>query len=96
MNDEQLRRSLQSIGMACFVRYFPQFSDKSMGNEDLIELLMRKENYMESGCITRVTQARRIIASERALDALLIVESSARVPGEVSMAASRLALNLQR
>ena len=96
MNDEQLERSLQSIGKACFVRYFLRFSDEPMSNEDLIELLMRKENYMESGCITRVTQARRIIASERGVDALLIVASSARVPGEVSTAASRLALNLQR
>ncbi len=96
MNNEQLRRSLQSIGMACFVRYFPQFSDEAMSNENLIELLMRNENYMESGCITRVTQARRIIASGRAVDALLIVAGSARVPSEVSAAASRLALNLQR
>lgn len=96
MNDEQLRRSLQSIGMACFVRYFQQFSDESMNNEDLIELLMRTENYMESGCRTRVTQARRIIASERALDALQIVASSGRVPDEVSTTASSLARNLQR
>lgn len=96
MNSEQLRRSLQTIGMACFVKYFQQFSDESMSKEDLIELLRRNENYMETGCIPRVTQARRIIASERAVDALLIVASSARVPGEVSTAASRLALNLQR
>jgi hypothetical protein len=64
--------------------------------EDLIELLMRQENYMKSGCITRVTQARRIIASERAVDALLIVASSVRVSDEVSKEASRLASNLQR
>ena len=96
MNDKQLLRSLQSIGKACFVRYFPQFSDKSMNNEDLIELLMRQENYVESGCITRVTQARRIIASERAVDALLIVASSVKVSDEVSTEASRLARNLQR
>jgi hypothetical protein len=82
--------------MACFVRYFPQFSDETMSKEDLIELLMRNENYMESGCKTRVTQARRIIASERAVDALLVVASSARVPSEVSTAAMRHALNLQR
>ncbi len=67
-----------------------------MSNEDLIELLMQEENYVESGCITRVTQARRIIASGRAVDALLIVAGSARVPGEVSTAASQLALNLQQ
>lgn len=96
MNNEQLKRSLQSIGMACFVKYFPQFSDASMSNEDLIELLIRRERYMESGCKTRVTQSRRIIASGRAVDALLIVASSARVPGDLSTAARRLALSLQR
>ena len=96
MTDEQLRRSLQSIGMACFVKYFPQFSDETMSNEDLIELLMREENYMESGCTTRVTQARRIIARERAVDALLIVASSIRVSDEVSTEARRLASNLQQ
>ena len=78
MNDEQLLRSLQSIGKACFVRYFLQFSDNNMSKADLIELLMRQNNYVESGCITRVTKARRIIASERAVDALLIVASSVR------------------
>ena len=83
MNDTQLIRSLQSIGKACFVRYFPLFSDNNLRNDELIELLMRQENYVESGCITRVTQARRIIASERAVDALLIVASSVRVSDEV-------------
>ena len=96
MNDEQLLRSLQSIGKACFVMHFTQFSDKSLSNEDLIELLMREENYVESGCRTRVTQARRIIAGKRAVDALLIVASSVRVSDEVSTEASRLARNLQR
>jgi len=96
MNDEQLLRSLQSIGKACFVKYFPQFSDMVLRNEDLIELLMRQENYVKSGCITRVTQARRIIASKRAVDALLIVASSVKVSDEVSQEASRLASNLQR
>jgi len=96
MNEEQLKRSLQSIGMACFVKYFPQLSDTSMSNEDLIELLMREEKYMESGCRTRVTQSRRIIANRRAKDALLIVASSARVPDDISTAAGKLAHSFQR
>jgi propanediol dehydratase large subunit len=96
MNDEQLLRSLQSIGKACFVKYFPQFNDTSLSNEDLIELLMRQERYVEGGCITRVTQARKIIVNERAVDALRIVASSVRVSDEVSAEASRLAHNLQR
>lgn len=96
MNDAQLRRSLQSIGKACFVRYFPQFSDNSLSNADLIELLMRQEDYLETGCITRVIQARRILANERAVDALLIVASSVRVSEGVTTEASRLARSLQR
>ena len=96
MNDEQLKRSLQSIGMACFVQYFPQFSDASISNEDLIELLFREKKYMESGCRTRVSQSRRIIANGRAKDALLIVASSDRVPNDVSTAAGKLAHSLQR
>jgi hypothetical protein len=67
-----------------------------MSNEDLIELLMREENYMESGCRTRVSQSRRLITNGRAKDALLIVANSARVPGEISTAARRLAHSLQR
>ena len=96
MNDEQLLRSLQSIGKACFVRYFPKFSDQYLSNEDLIVFLMRQENYAESGCRTRVTQARRIITNGRAADALRIVESSTRVSEEVSTEAHRLANKLQQ
>lgn len=96
MNDEQLLRSLQSIGKACFVKYFPQFSDNFLSNTDLIELLMRQEHYEEAGCITRVAQARRIIVNERAVDALRIVASSVRVSDEVLAEASRLVHNLQR
>lgn len=77
MNDKQLDRSLQSIGMACFVSYFPQFSDESISNEELIRMLMREKNYKESGCRTRVSQSRRIIARGKAQDALL---RGARVP----------------
>ena len=93
MNDEQLRRSLNSIGKACFVKYFTQFSDQFLNRKDLIQLLMRQENYVKSCCITRVSQARRIIASERALDALLVVASSVRVSNKVSTQARRLARN---
>jgi len=96
MNDAQLERSLRSIGMACFVKYFSKFSDVSMSNNDLIALLKREENYVESGCRTRVTQSRRIIANGRAQDALLLVASAARVPDEISAAAGKLAHSLQR
>lgn len=96
MTNKQLTRSLQSIGMACFVEYFPRFSDLNTSNEHLIQILMREKNYKESGCRTRVTQSRRIIANGRAKDALLIVASSARVPNDISTVAGELAHSLQR
>ena len=96
MTNEQLTRSLRSIGMACFVEYFPRFSDLNISNEHLIQILMREQKYKESGCRTRVSQSRRIIANGRAKDALLIVASSDRVSSDVSAAAGKLAHSLQR
>ncbi len=41
MTDDQLDRSLRSIGKGCFVVYFCQFADPSLSNSDVIEMLMR-------------------------------------------------------
>ena len=30
MNDQQLERNLQSVGMACFVKYFDEFANPSL------------------------------------------------------------------
>lgn len=95
MNNEQLERSINSIGKGCFVKYFEEFSNMSISKEDLIERLMKTEGYKESGSTTRVSQARRIINAGRAKDALLIIASSNRVPASVSKLASELALNVQ-
>ena len=94
MNDDQLVRSLQSIGKACFVEYFEMFANSSISNEDLIDILMKKENYMESGAKTRVSQSRRIINSGRAKDALKIVSSSNKIPYPISTKARELASSL--
>jgi len=45
MNDEQLQRSLQSIGKACFVKYLDTFSNPQISNEDLIDYLIAQESY---------------------------------------------------
>ena len=79
MNDEQLQRSLQSIGKACFVKYLDTFSNSQISNEDLIDYLIAQESYKESGARTRVTQARRIIREGRTADALHMVMSSLRI-----------------
>ncbi len=94
MNEEQLERSLQSVGMACFVKYFHEFSDIKSNRADLIELLKRNEGYKESGCKTRVSQSSRIVKAERAKDALRIISKSAGVPEEVSARARQLMQSL--
>jgi len=91
MDDEQLNRSLQSIGMACFVKYFRHFNDTGLSNAQLVDLLIRDERYTESGSRTRVGQARRIIRNQRAREALRIVEHATRIADEVRRDAGRLA-----
>ncbi len=90
MNDDQLDRSLRSIGKACFVKYYEKFSDPSLTNEDLIDLLMKQENYKETGAKTRVSQSRRIINSGRAKDAFKLIASSNRVSAKISQKANQL------
>ncbi len=87
MNDDQLERSLWSIGKGCFVAYFCQFADGSLSNRHIIEMLMRQEGYAENGSRTRVSQARRIINAGRAEDALRNVIQSERIPNYGRIAA---------
>ena len=96
MNDDQLERSLRSIGKGCFVEYFCQFADQSLSNRDVIEVLMRQEDYEESGSRTRVRQARRIIESGRTEDALRNVIRSERIPnyGRIAAKARELLINI--
>ena len=87
MNDDQLERSLRSIGKGSFVEYFCQFADQRLSNNNVTEMLMRQEGYAENGSRTRVSQARRIIRSGRAEDALRNVIQSDRIPNYERIAA---------
>jgi hypothetical protein len=64
--------------MGCFTKYFEAFSDFEKSDEDLIEALMKIEGYEENGAKTRVSQARRILREERAVDALQKISESER------------------
>lgn len=79
MNEKQLKRSLNSIGKGCFAKYFEAFIDSSITDDDLVDGLMKIENYEESGARTRVIQSRRIVREEKALDALHIIRVSKNV-----------------
>lgn len=94
MNDEQLKQSLKSMGMKCFVDYFDRFNDKAYSSVALVDLLMREKGYAKSASRTRVHRARRIIAAGRAVDALQVVAHSTRISGQTAQEASRLASSL--
>ena len=90
MNDDQLYRSIQSIGMGCFTKYFEAFSDLEKSDEDLIEALMKIEGYEDNGAKTRVSQARRILREDRAVDALQKIAESERTESWVVAKAKHL------
>lgn len=95
MDDTQLKRSLQSIGLTCFIKYFEAFENKDIENVDLIEGLMKVENYYESGAKKRVSQSRRIIKEERVADALNIIIESQKVEEWVKSKAESIKNRIQ-
>ena len=94
MNDQQLERTLRSVGMECFVNYFGQFCDLSLSNEDVAEILMRDTDWTEKSCRSRTRGARRIIREGRTEDALLDISKSSRVSPEIAARAKELAAAL--
>ena len=76
MNEEQVAGTLQSVGQSCFVRFFGEFSSRSMSREDVIEKLRAETNYTEGSCISRTGHAQSIINAGLAKSALNIVISS--------------------
>ena len=92
MDDTQLDRTLRSVGKECFVKYFRQFSDRSLSGEAMARLLVEREGYQSvSANGFRVRGARRIMEAGRAKDALLIVSDSPRVPQHIRDKAASLA-----
>lgn len=76
MNEEQLSRTLQSVGQACFVKFFYEFSSGAISREEIVEKLRSETNYTEGSCISRTGHARAIIKAGLAKEALKIVASS--------------------
>jgi len=94
MNDEQLDRALQSVGMGCFVRYFDEFVKDSQ-SVDVAELPFRSENWTEKSCRGRGSHARRIVRAGRSMDALKRISAATRVSESVRNHALRIAADSQ-
>ncbi len=78
MNAHQLRQSLQSVSMQCFVKYFKEFNDSATTSEELAKTLAQVEGYTEKSSRSRVSKARRIIREGHTQDVLQQVIDSKR------------------
>ena len=76
MNEQQLVRTLNSVGMKCFVTWFRQFCDPSLSDEDVAAQIEEEEGYPPKACRARTSGARRIIRAGRGRDALTIIVNS--------------------
>ena len=92
MNEEQLARNLQSVGMQVFVKHFDVFAS-NRSREDVIEVLRASTNYTEKSCVSRTGHARAILAAGLGNQALNMVVSSdsSRITEEIRALARELA-----
>ncbi len=88
MNEQQLIRTLNSVGRRCFITWFRQFCDPSLSNEAVAAEIEEAEGYPASACRSRVSGARRIISAGRGRDALTIIANS-RADAQTRQDASR-------
>jgi hypothetical protein len=91
MTEQQMDKALKSVGMKTFVEYFKIFSNPQISREDIIDYLKSENNYTESSCITKTTQARRIINNKMAPNALrkVIRSDSTRVSVSIQVKAKK-------
>lgn len=90
MNESQLKRTLYSIGMGCFMDYFDLFNSHRHSKEDLIEYLLEQNDFTEKSCRSRVSHALRIFRENKQIDALKIISSSKRVHPYTKLKAAKL------
>ena len=78
MDDQQLMRTLRSVGMEVFETFYDQFADESLTNQQVVVLLREQRNYTEQSYRSRVSHARMIIRAGRGPDALLLCAGRTR------------------
>jgi len=51
-----MERYLNSVGKACFVKYYKKFANLYISHSDLVELLHKENGYTILACNTRVSK----------------------------------------
>ena len=86
MNDQQLIRTLNSVGKACFVRYYERAGDPSLAQQ-----IRDADGYSPVACQTRASGIRSIVILHgRGKDALAIIAKARNVDAETRKRAGDL------
>lgn len=92
MDDKYLKRKLTNVGRRVFVEYFREFSDESLSNQEVADLL--PYDYTLKSRLSRTSHARAIIRQGLAKDALALIAQSTRVDPAAAAAAAALSINI--
>ncbi|MBB1290326.1 hypothetical protein H5085_14095 [Pseudoalteromonas sp. SR43-6] len=76
MNNDDLIKAIQRVGMGTFVKYYEIFCDSNISSEDLIEGFIKLERYSANSATTKTNSARRILKHDLGVKALLIIAES--------------------
>ena len=75
MTDQELQNALQSMGMACFIKYYHQFCDLSFSTDDIAQLMIdNRETWTTK--LHRAYMGRHIIQNGQKEDALIRIIGS--------------------
>jgi hypothetical protein len=93
MPHTDLVRLIKSIGQSTFVRYYREFANPSLSNQDVASML--PSEYTLKSRKSRASKARRIFREGLEEDALILIGDSERVDPETANRAREL-LNQRR
>ncbi|HEX5703904.1 MAG TPA: hypothetical protein VFX97_11935 [Pyrinomonadaceae bacterium] len=89
-----LIRLINSIGKSTFVRYYENFRDSLLSNQDVIAIL--PEEYTLKSRISRTTKARRIFREGLEEEALEIISAAQGVDSDTANRAQELLRKLRQ
>ena len=90
MDVKILKRTIQSVGMKCFIQYFDTFSSPRYSREDIIRTLENENNFTLKSCKSRASHAIRIFRENAELQALEIIINSPRVDSAIKNEAEKI------
>lgn len=94
MAHAELPRLLQSVGQSAFVRFFREFADHRLSNQEVAALLPAE--YTDKSRNSRTSHARRIIKDGLAIEALELILGSSRADASTTKAAQELLLQQRK